>query len=564
MSETDMTAYERRRNLLLHREAGREFSEEIYGGVTLARLAVGKDREAANANLRHVAEWFEHPHPKGRDHRGECDFTALKLARAYYQFRDVLEPGTLEAIRRFFLTRDFSSIYMSENHYVIFRVSRYLMAQTLPDETFRAYGRTGGELLAEDGAVLRRFLRFRAECGWGEFDSAHYLEADWKCLCSLFDFTRDPVLKRHTEAMLNLLLTDMAVDSLDGMYCGAHGRIYPRGAIDHVATGAYAFQHLYFGQGDPALVQSCLVEALLSSFRPDPLVLDVALHRREPYENRERKHLHNVNDLLPSDPLEGSIRKYTWWTPGYVLGCVQHQDDYPEEDCLEGNPAGWYAHHQQHQWDLTFAGGTRARIFTHHPGTDGEHNYWTGDRGCGCGLFFQSKSALLALYEIAPDQPLQFIHAYVPKSAFDEVVEENGFIFVRKGEAYGALKLMSGYEWTTAGEWKDVEIKSPGARHAVICEAGASGEFGSFKEFRREMLSNRIKVETNPFQIFYHSKRNGKMLLRADGNRELEGMPVPLDYATYDSPYLHSDWKSGIVKLTDGTERREWDFSSLK
>ncbi|TXK84327.1 hypothetical protein FU659_09790 [Paenibacillus sp. N3.4] len=43
-----------------------------------------------------------------------------------------------------------------------------------------------------------------------------------------------------------------------------------------------------------------------------------------------------------------------YWTPDFVMGCVQRQDDYPDIPSVS-----WYAHHEQHQWDITFGSKTQ-------------------------------------------------------------------------------------------------------------------------------------------------------------------------------------------------------------
>ncbi len=563
-----LAGFDVRARHLLENTAGRKItaetvadeSNDIYGNQAIANLYLGRLAEATNAKLRHVAEWFDHPHPHNRGHRGECDFAAMKLARAWHLFNGAnkLTPTTRERIRRFFLTTNFESIHESENHKLLFHTSRYLMSQALPVETFKAYGKTSRELLVEDGNWLVKFIRFRAQQGWGEFDSACYFQPDWECLVTLYDYARDKRLKRLSGMMLDLLLADMAVDSLNGMYCGAHGRIYARHALDHAVENTYPLQYLYFGNVDPKTVadRATIVDALVSDYRPKKVVVDVALNRPDPYENRERKHLHNTTDVLPAKPLDGSIRKYTYYTPDYVLGCVQRQDAYPSQ------AAWWYAHHEQHEWDLTIGTRTRTRIFTHHPGDLGyEHGYWTGDLSCRCGHFFQNKTALVALYDIPEKHPHQFIHAYLPRREFDEVLEENGWIFVREGKVCAALKLMGGHKWTRTGSWKDVEVISPDARNGAVCEVGLLEDFGDFDAFRREIASNDLRFDREKMRLTYTSKRAGSLYIDTEAGRKLNGKDADLDYDTYDCPYLRSVWKSGVVDIIKGKRRLHLDFS---
>ncbi len=566
--ERSASGFEKRRALLLANTAAKgamakliaDPRQDIYGNRAIANLVLGRHAKEANVRLRRVAEWFDHPHPKNRDHRGECDFAAMKLCRAWHLFKDTktLESATHEKIRRFFLETDFKSKYPSENHLLLWRTSRYLMAGEFRDETFKAWRCKGRTLEKADRDWLAAYIRFRARRGWGEFDSACYFAPEWECLTNIHDYAPDTELRRLAGSMLDLLLLDMAVDSLGGMYCGAHGRIYARHALDHTTEGTWPLQFLYFGNIAAKQLgeRGALVDALASGYRPKEIILDVALNRKTPYENRERKHLHNVDDVMPARPLRGSIRKYTWWTPQFVMGCVQKQDPYPAN--CKGK---WYAHHEQHQWDLSFATGPSARLFTHHPGKSGnEHGHWTGDLNCGCGHFFQNRMALVALYEIPEKQPYQFIHAYVPKSEFDEVVEEDSWIFVRAGKSCAALKMLGGPKWTKDNKWKSCEVVSPGGRNGAVCEAGLLADFGGFAAFRREIVGNRVDFDQEKMSLVYESKRAGRLEIDTKGTRKLDGKAAKLDYATYDCPYLKSKWDSGLVEVIKGRRRRRLDF----
>jgi len=559
--------FEKRRTRLLGNTAGRDISpeiitnikEDLYSNRAIANLILNRFTTEANERIRHSAHWFDHPHPGGRDKNGECDFAAIKLCRAYYLFRNsqVLEEESRQDIEEFFLTRNFKSIYGSENHELMFRVSRYLMSQVFPEKTFQAYEKQGKYFINEDAGWLKYFIRFRARRGWGEFDSSCYLTEDWGSLLTLFDYTEDSELKHLTEMMLDLLLADMSVDSLKGMVCGAQGRIYPPQSLDHANENTFLMQYLYFGMAntDQLPERGISVDTLTSSYRPKRILVDLALDRPFAYENFERKHLHNMSDIKPEHPISGSIRKYTYYTPRFVMGCVQYQDPYPE------GSAKWYAFHEQHDWDLSFAGSTRARIFTHHPGNEGnEHNYWTGDLKCGCGHFFQYKTALLCLYDIPEHEPYQFIHAYLPKEEFDEIAEKNDIIFVRSDESYAALKLLGGHVWTTQGEWKDKEVISKGSKNAVVCEVGHVQDFGNFKNFCDVICNNQIQFDPQTMELSYFSKNAGKLTMNTSDMRMLNNREISFDYPTYNSPYMKSEWDSGLITIQKDQKELILDF----
>lgn len=556
-----------RRRAHLKRQVSADFSGDTVGAKALCNLAMGVHVSESNEKLRAVAGWYVLPHPKGRDPYGECDFAAIKLAWAFYRFKgtDLLEEKTLDAMREYFLGYDFQSKYTSENHQLLFHTSRYLMACAYPDDVFGRYGMTGKQLEAVELEYLLHFIQFRARRGWDEFDSGCYLAPGFECLLALCDFARDERLRLGARMMLNVRLMDMLHESLEGMYGGAHGRIYERHALDHRNECSYFLQDLYFGnvQSD---ANNVTVEALISGFSPEPLLERVLTGRREPYQVRERVHLHCSTYKAPQRPLKqeaGSIRKLTYVSPEYMLGTVQWQDAYEP-----GSPAGWRLGHQQMDWDLTFAGGdTKRRVFTQHPGHNGaegaEHGYWTGDLFCNCGSHFQVGQVSLSLYDIPAHEPYQFIHAYFPGALFDRVVEEGNSLYAQTGSVYFMLRFSDAYCTVTEGEWRGRELICRGGKVAVAAEVGTAVAFGTFEAFVSAMRENQMHLDLGAMRLTYGSKRFGTIVL-SRGQRLVNGQAADLDYATYDSPYLYAPWDSGIVKVMFEKEEMVFDFMTWR
>lgn len=540
--------FEERRDLLVRRFDPARLENDNYGDLALTNLWRGVELAASNRKLAELTDWFGERNAARRDPRGECDFVAMTLIRAWYLAgpQEALTTETRVAVKSFFLRHNFESRYGSENHALLFRTSRYLAAQAWPAEVFQQFGDTGAGLREKDSEWLKAFLAHRGRYGWAEFSSAHYIFEQVRCLLALHDCAEDQALRTLASNLLNYTLLDLGLSSIEGMYGGAHGRIYDLQALDHSREASAAIGFLFldthalerFAPGRP------MAEAYMTSFRAAPLVATSAGRRVTPYEVRQRFHLHNTSDTLPQRPASGSIRKYTYYHPRFILGAVQLQDPAPTD---------WppYAYHQQHNWDLTFAGDSRARLFTHHPGRAGkEHGEWTGDFECGCGRFFQHKTAVIGRYEIPPDQPCQWIHAYVPRDAFDEVIEHAGWIFVRKDAAFGALKMLGGnLVWHDSGTSAPRELVSRAAPNAFVCEAGSAEEFGSFKAFVEEILGNLIEWEPATGAVSYVSRRAGRLALTADGVRRLDGISADLEYPLFCAPGVYGAWGVGDLEI---------------
>jgi hypothetical protein len=536
-------------------------SADIYGSHAMLHLLHQSETRAANEATLRVARWFELPHPTGRDHQGEVDFAAIRLIRILYQSSALLTEEVKAATRKFFLTQNFRSMHGSENHSLMFFAARYLAAQYYADATFAQYDQGAEALLAHDGDYLREFIRFRARYGWGEFDSCGYSAEIMLILLALRDFAADESLRTLAQMMLDVILMDMAVDSLDGLYGGAHGRIYEPAAMDNANSGMFAYYCLYFGSPYMGKLKATPhAEACASSYVPSDIVYQIALGRKLPYENREAKHLHCCSAWAPRDinwetlgRTRGRISKYTYLTPEYLIGAVNMQDDYPPE-----SKDAWYAHHQQHEWDLTLVGDTNCKIFSHHPGVNDyykTHGYWTGDLRCGCGTFFCHRNIALAMYDIQKESEAGYIHLRAPLAAFDEVQQEKELLLLRRGAVYVALRFSNGYEIVAEGEYAGQEVKSYGRKCAIACEVGLARDYGDLERFARDMRAKELAFDRESMTLRY-----GGMCMSKE-RRWLDGRPLDTPYDTYDSPYLRSKWDSGVIQVNGEDMAVIYDFN---
>lgn len=532
-------------------------AKEPFGAEAILNLLRGDFSEQSKEQILHVANWFQSDDPLHEKFINEVDFAAIKLCRAWHllQREEKLDTSIIEAIKRFFTQNQFCSKYQSENHALLYHTSLYLMSGVFYKDHFKLYNATGEEIARHESQWLKQFITYRARFGWGEFNSTRYLAADWECLLALHDFSPDPSLQANARNMLDVMFGEMLIESLNGMQGGAQGRIRPPEATDHRHEVTQAIHYLFAGAVPPPTtnMNGFIVDLLSTSYRPRPEMLTLYDPGSKPFVIKARKHLHNVADTLPVQPLEGSIKKYTYWSPEFILGCVQQQDAYPASTPHHSHISHYqvpsdqretsaYAWHQQHDWDLTFAKSNTARIFAHHPGQDPSHNEWTGDRCCGCGQFMQEQRCLLAVYSIGVEQHFHYIHIYLPRDSFDEVRESGNSIYVRADNAYAALHLSNPYHWAISGDWVGSEIICPGRHHGIACEAGCESDDGSFDEFIARVSMQPITWDLEKLTITYKSSHSGELHLDARGNRLLNGNPIDLNYPSISSPRMSSTW----------------------
>lgn len=247
------------------------------------------------------------------------------------------------------------------------------------------------------------------------------------------------------------------------------------------------------------------------------------------------------------------VNLYTYRTPDYQLSTAQ---DYR---------AG-YGGDQQHIWQATL--GPDAVCFTTHPARrEGPSpNYWTGSGTLPRAA--QVENVVLVVYNVGALGPalylpesLDFTHAWLPQDQFEEVLEQDGWIFARWGQGYLALRSQHPYHWQrAAGEDQNREIIVPGRENIWICELGRSGQSGSFADFVARISAAELVFDG--LQMRYHSPSQGLLEFGWEGPLRQDGQEIDLSgYPRYDNPYLHADFPAEYIDVRCAGDwlRLEWN-----
>ena len=533
----------------------------IYGDCAILHIMQDDNMEDSLRMLKYSADWFEHPHPYDRDIRGEADFAAIRLVCALYEpaCYDKLTDDIKDSLKKFFTKYDYSSIYGSENHSLMYVSARLLAAQFYKGEYFENFDISAEDCYDKDLKYLHEFLNFRAGRGWGEFDSLGYSAEIILILSTLHKYAKDDELRNKCHMAMDVILLDMMADSIEGIYGGAHGRSYPNSILNRIDSGMAELYYYYFGGKFYNGTQIHSVNVYLSDYIPSQIVYDVAYGRKMPFENRERKHLHCCSawmfDILYDvlDKTTGSINKYTYVCDDYILGSVNRQDPYPE-----GLEDGWYARHQQHEWELTLPGGGEHKIFSHHSAVADYHkinNRWTGDNRCLCGSFYTNKNTAIAMYNIDNKETLPLINAFVPLEIFSEKIIEDKYLFLEYGKLYISLYFDNGYRVNHEDEFENKELLSDGWQNAVVCRVEYKEGFASLAKFAEHIKSMPVVYDRIAKTVAFDN-----IILREDGNSE-DGKENVYPYPkTYDCPFMQSDWDSKVITVTCGDKKVVYDF----
>jgi hypothetical protein len=253
--------------------------------------------------------------------------------------------------------------------------------------------------------------------------------------------------------------------------------------------------------------------------------------------------------------LRDEVNIYTYRTPDYLLSTAQ---DYR---------AG-YGGDQQHIWQATLGPG--AVCFTTHPAKPhGETpNYWAGSGTLP--RVAQIKNVVIAVYRISTawglylTNELFFTHAWLPKDQFDEVVERQGWICARRGDAYLALWSRQPYHWQTEeGQDKDREIIAPGKDNVWICELGRHAVDGDFAAFVDRVA--RATLRCDGLGVAYDSPSQGLLEFGWYGELRQNGSAVRLgNYRRYGNPYTQADFPAGTVTFRHNDQSLTLDWATLR
>jgi hypothetical protein len=188
--------------------------------------------------------------------------------------------------------------------------------------------------------------------------------------------------------------------------------------------------------------------------------------------------------------------------------------------------------------------------------------YWQGSTA-GPRTFGTDSLAFL-IYNIPEDDLLPWAHVYLPRRAFDEVREEENWIFLRKAEGYAALWIPGGYAAATSGFWADTELKLAGARSALLSFIGDAGRDGAFTDFIRRARSLQPQWEPRTLTLSaLPTDGSGRIRVSYQHGPEQGGVPLDLPGARFETPWGVLPLGSSALRLQTPVGSYNLDLSDV-
>ena len=535
-----------------------------------------------------AAKLWKHEDPEGCSRKLEQLLAAGPVGDMFWMFpvtsiayldQGQLSPSARQALRNAWKT------YMpyrgdTENHFLLYYSCLYLMSQLWPNQPGESWytGKSSEENMEEARQWIESWVRLTTTRGQGEYDSPHYMGVFLLPMSYLAAWSKDPAMKQRATMMLEYLMADYAPENLDGLYAGAHSRVYEQQMLEKWNGVSTDFGWLWFGLGKPLPFPGpyVLYYALASGYEPPEILKRIATDRDQPYTHYERKRTRNRWRF--HDELHGPVYKTTYVRKEYALGSDQ---------------GGVLQPIQQHSWGITWSvpdpRGVQNTFFTNHPyssvrelqtyfvfnpdsGTDGvvksKKTFDSPDKLLGGSPYeklFQDADALIALYDIPAETRFPHINGFFSKDLSDVREDASGWIFMRGGSStYIACRPLQPYSWKPIADGGR-RMFSPYLKNGLVLQAAAASEFASFEAFQQAIQKLPLAFTLEPTPVVRFQSLRGRTLnFRYGETPTVNGQPLNYaDWPLFGGPFVEADVNSERLTIKYKDMRRVLDFRNL-
>lgn len=457
----------------------------------------------------------------------------------------------------------------SENHHLSSKSSDFLVAQYL--RNIPAYANLkydDGSTLAEQYEARRAyFLKwFDEHAKRGQFTEAgspSYQSDSIAALFNIRDFAEDPLLRKKADMYLDLTYANIAEETLLTVRGGPKSRC----KVGHEYDGGMSDRSYdaLFGSPGRTFDARGSNPCATSDYYPSPAIVSLAKDTttRGTYTFSKRwpgpiaadggRGLANVDaegeSLWRKLDAEKSILRYGFASPGYVIGSAGVDPTWVE-DATSG-----------HRWQgIVFANDPLSRI-----GFEGQA---VGDatwHAFNSFISVQDRNVLVTeAWNPVPPNPKSSEPAVLRvyfSPTLDDVQDDGGWIFVKAGSSFAAVKPLEAYSWTPAWQHSDslkdkAFITLSSKASPVITIANQASDYkNDFNAFKAACKTQPIRYSNGVVQF---------ATITFAGTRQpatIGGQAVNLAPALgYDSPFIRSTWNSGLIYIRKRGETEILDF----
>lgn len=413
-------------------------------------------------------------------------------------------------------------------------------------------GRTPAEHYSAWNSYAKLYLLERAKKGiFIEMMSVSYNASLLKGLFNFYDFANDPELKRRTGLFLDLYFAYWGQEQFHGVAGGGQGRIY-----SDINPKSAGLGYLFFGVGAAPGLHCELLTAMTSTYRPSLVVVDLVRDRigRGVYEVIQRP-LGLATDSAHYQPPDYRLRtdfggnlRYSYCTPEFILGTTMSEAR-PEQDWTMISS-------QNRRHGILFEGDPVAVISPQCEATRDHRAYNT--------QWSVQRKGTLICQKLTTHRGAGPMRVWFSAAGLSAPVEKDGWVLVESRGAFAAVRAVRGAtHWVSVaqpvtGRWLNLADEFA----PVILQVARKSEFPSLRAFGAAVAGQ--KVEINDEALSFRSLAGDRFTfpLNFVGSPTINGAPI--NYAparALDSPFVQTEWNSGIVRLQKGSRTLVLNFT---
>lgn len=457
---------------------------------------------------------------------------------------------------------------------------------------------------------FHRFIIDRSKSGFFlEKASGHYMTYTMGYLFDMHTWCGDEDLKQATSDLLDVIWAEWAIDQIHGVRGGAKTRYKyaPNPTPEGLRDSFSGIGQFFFGGSGNA--HHNYFSTMLSDYRIPTSVWNLAFDRASlgSYAYASRNLGESPADYIGEPGLERTIVnsptsrliRYSWITPDYILGT---QMDHPGATHNHLSVAGRFQ-------GLFFAEPRGAAVYV--KGIHDETEFTSPARRYPynntmvrsvqheqVAIFQGARRVLRQSPAWFPNESHHLDDMVVGFGKIQHIEEDNGWIFVQNGEGLLAIRVVEGLQKPisrgasranrgvvdvpleaehvdlvdTPYTWNETQdkLKFDDAWSPVIFEAGRLDDYGSLESFKEYIFSNRVTLLKTVVPGFYrlryeYGANKEKSIDFNAANLQIPRVNGdPIDYSPpflFDSPFLQSDYHSGLIRFGLPTNVRMRSFN---
>jgi hypothetical protein len=177
----------------------------------------------------------------------------------------------------------------------------------------------------------------------------------------------------------------------------------------------------------------------------------------------------------------------------------------------------------------------------------------------------QAKGTLITQKLACPELSKQTgdSRVWISSQGLTDPVEKEGWVFVESDGAFAGVRVArGGYVWDAEEPGKGRWLRCEDDLSPIVIEVGRKANYGSAEAFEDAVFANEPTMDGDVLR--YVSLSGDRFVFHADYSAVPEINGEFVDYApgkVYDSPFVTSEWDSGVVALTYDGSMRVLDFN---